>query len=45
MWIVTGPFDGETSNEVGFQSNVFSLGSPFVQRVKLIGDTLQSRSF
>lgn len=25
MWIVTGPFDSETSNEVGFQSNAFLL--------------------
>jgi len=24
MWLVTGPFDGEVSNEVGFQSNAFS---------------------
>jgi hypothetical protein len=24
MWVVTGPFDGEISNEVGFQSNAFS---------------------
>jgi hypothetical protein len=36
MWIVTGPFDGETSNEVGFQSNIFSLGYLLVKRVKLI---------
>jgi hypothetical protein len=45
MWIITGPFDGETPNEVGFQSNVFSMGSPFAQRVKLIGVALQSQSF
>ena len=25
MWVVSGPFDGEVSNEVGFQSNAFSL--------------------
>src|ERR1700761_3157519 len=24
MWVVTGPFDGEVSNEVGFQSNALS---------------------
>jgi hypothetical protein len=24
MWVITGPFDGEVSNEVGFQSNAFS---------------------
>ena len=24
MWVVAGPFDGEVSNEVGFQSNAFS---------------------
>ena len=24
MWVVTGPFDGEVSNEVGFQSNAYS---------------------
>jgi hypothetical protein len=24
MWVVTGPFDGEVSNEVAFQSNAFS---------------------
>lgn len=24
MWVVTGPFDGEVSNEVAFQSNTFS---------------------
>ena len=30
MWIVTGPFDGETSNEVAFQSNVFFPPPAFV---------------
>ena len=24
MWVITGPFDGDVSNEVGFQSNAFS---------------------
>lgn len=25
MWVVAGPFDGGVSNEVGFQSNVYSF--------------------
>ena len=44
MWIVTGPFDAQTSNDVAFQSNVFSPPPAFVHPFKLIGDTSQSQS-
>jgi len=41
MWVVTGPFDGEVSNEVGFQSSAFSSLTDY----QLIQDTFQSQNF